>query len=197
MTASDDSVRRCWGSGDSLMTSYHDLEWGVPVREDALLYQHLVLDGFQAGLSWRTILYKRENFRRAFDGFDPERIAAYGKRDVARLMRDAGIVRNRQKIEAAITNARAFLALIEADGSFSDFLWSFTGGRTKLGKAARRWQDIPTHTPESDAMAKALQARGFRFAGTTICYAFMQAVGIVDDHMVGCFRYRPRRPRRS
>jgi len=197
MTAVDDSVRRCWGSGDPLMTSYHDLEWGVPVREDALLYQHLVLDGFQAGLSWRTILYKRENFRRAFDGFDPERIAAYGKRDVARLMRDAGIVRNRQKIEASIANARAYLALMEADGSFSDFLWSFTGGRTKLGKAARRWQDIPTHTPESDAMAKALQARGFRFAGTTICYAFMQAVGIVDDHMVGCFRYRPRRPRRS
>jgi len=197
MTAVDDSVRRCWGSGDPLMTSYHDLEWGVPVREDALLYQHLVLDGFQAGLSWRTILYKRENFRRAFDGFDPERIAAYGKRDVARLMRDAGIVRNRQKIEASIANARAYLALMEADGSFSDFLWSFTGGRTKLGKAARRWQDIPTHTPESDAMAKALQARGFRFAGTTICYAFMQAVGMVDDHMVGCFRYRPRRPRRS
>ena len=179
------------------MAAYHDQEWGVPVRDDALLYQHLVLDGFQAGLSWRTILYKRENFRRAFDGFDPERIAAYGKRDVARLMRDAGIVRNRQKIEAAIDNARAYLALIERDGSFTDFLWSFTGGKTKLGKAARRWQDIPTHTPESDAMAKALQAHGFRFAGTTICYAFMQAVGMVDDHMVGCFRYQSRRPRRS
>ena len=123
-------------------------------------------------------------------------IAAYGKRDVARLMRDPGIVRNRQKIEAAIANAQAFLALIEADGSFNDFLWSFTGGRTKLGKAARRWQDIPTHTAESDAMAIALKARGFRFAGTTICYAFMQAVGMVDDHMVGCFRYRPRRARR-
>jgi len=180
-----------------LMAAYHDQEWGVPVRDDALLYQHLVLDGFQAGLSWRTILYKRENFRRAFEGFDPERVAAYGKRDVARLMRDAGIVRNRQKIEAAIDNARAYLALIERDGSFTDFLWSFTGGKTKLGKAARRWQDIPTHTPESDAMAKALQAHGFRFAGTTICYAFMQAVGMVDDHMVGCFRYQSRRPRRS
>jgi len=179
------------------MAAYHDQEWGVPVRDDALLYQHLVLDGFQAGLSWRTILYKRENFRRAFEGFDPERVAAYGKRDVARLMRDAGIVRNRQKIEAAIDNARAYLALIERDGSFTDFLWSFTGGKTKLGKAARRWQDIPTHTPESDAMAKALQAHGFRFAGTTICYAFMQAVGMVDDHMVGCFRYQSRRPRRS
>jgi DNA-3-methyladenine glycosylase I len=149
------------------------------------LYQHLVLDGFQAGLSWRTILYKRENFRRAFDGFDPERVAAYGKRDVARLMRDAGIVRNRQKIEAAIGNARAYLDLIEREGSFSDFLWSFTGGQTKLGKSARRWQDIPSHTPQSDAMAKALQERGFHFVGTTICYAFMQAVGMVDDHMVG------------
>ena len=196
MTDLDDKVRRCWGSGDPLMATYHDLEWGVPVRDDRMLYQHLVLDGFQAGLSWRTILYKRENFRRAFEGFDPQRIAAYGKRDVARLMRDPGIVRNRQKIEAAIANAQAFLALIEADGSFNDFLWSFTGGRTKLGKAARRWQDIPTHTPESDAMAIALKARGFRFAGTTICYAFMQAVGMVDDHMVGCFRYQPRRPRR-
>jgi len=196
VTNADDKVRRCWGSGDPLMATYHDLEWGVPVRDDRMLYQHLVLDGFQAGLSWRTILYKRENFRRAFEGFDPQRIAAYGKRDVARLMRDPGIVRNRQKIEAAIANAQAFLALIEADGSFNDFLWSFTGGRTKLGKAARRWQDIPTHTPESDAMAIALKARGFRFAGTTICYAFMQAVGMVDDHMVGCFRYRPRRARR-
>ncbi len=190
-------VRRCWGSGDPLMAAYHDQEWGVPVRDDRILYQHLVLDSFQAGLSWRTILYKRENFRRAFDGFDPERIAAYGKRDVARLMRDAGIVRNRQKIDAAIGNARAYMALIESEGSFSDFLWSFTGGRTKLGKAARLWQDIPAHTPESDAMAKELQARGFRFVGTTICYAFMQAVGMVDDHMVGCFRYQPRRPRRS
>ncbi len=197
MTDSDDKLSRCWGSGDPLMTSYHDLEWGVPVRDDRSLYQHLVLDGFQAGLSWRTILYKRENFRRAFDGFDPERVAAYGKRDVGRLMRDAGIVRNRQKIEAAIGNARAYLALIEREGSFSDFLWSFTGGQTKLGKSARRWQDIPSHTPESDAMAKALQERSFRFVGTTICYAFMQAVGMVDDHMVGCFRYQPRRPRRG
>ena len=178
------------------MESYHDLEWGVPVRDDRLLFQHLVLDGFQAGLSWRTILYKRENFIRAFDGFDPERIAAYGMRDVARLMRDPGIVRNRLKIEAAISNARACLTLIEADGSFSEFLWSFTGGRTKLGKAARRWEDIPAHTAESDAMAKALQARGFRFVGTTICYAFMQAVGMVDDHLIGCFRYQPRRKKR-
>jgi DNA-3-methyladenine glycosylase I len=190
-------VRRCWGTGDLLMEPYHDLEWGVPVRDDRLLYEHLTLDSFQAGLSWRTVLYKRENFRRAFEGFDPERIAGYGKRDVARLLRDPGIIRNRQKVEAAIANARVYLAMQEAGESFSDFLWSFTGGRTKLGKSARRWDEIPTHCPESDAMAEALRQRGFRFVGTTICYAFMQAVGIVDDHLVGCFRYRPRRPRRA
>jgi DNA-3-methyladenine glycosylase I len=178
------------------MEPYHDLEWGTPVRDDRLLYEHLTLDSFQAGLSWRTILYKREAFRRAFDRFDPERIARYGKRDVARLMRDAGIIRNRQKIEAAIANAQAFLAMQEVGESFGDFLWSFTEGETRVGKAARRWQDIPSSTPESDAMAAALRQRGFRFVGTTICYAFMQAVGMVDDHMVGCFRYRPRRPRR-
>jgi DNA-3-methyladenine glycosylase I len=174
------------------MEPYHDLEWGTPVRDDRLLYEHLTLDSFQAGLSWRTILYKREAFRRAFDAFDPERIARYGTSDVTRLMRDAGIVRNRQKIEAAIVNARAYLAMQDVGESFSDFLWSFTGGETRVGKAARRWQDIPASTPESDAMAQALRQRGFRFVGTTICYAFMQAVGIVDDHMVGCFRYRRR-----
>jgi len=192
-----DRVKRCWGTGDPLMEQYHDLEWGVPVRDDRLLYEHLTLDSFQAGLSWRTILYKREAFRRAFDDFDPERIGRYGPRDVARLLGDPGIVRNRQKVEAAISNARTFLAMQEVGESFSDFLWSFTGGRTLLGKAARRWDEIPSHSPQSDAMALALRQRGFRFVGTTICYAFMQAVGIVDDHMVGCFRYVPRRPRRS
>ena len=192
-----DRVKRCWGTGDPLMEPYHDLEWGVPVRDDRLLYEHLTLDSFQAGLSWRTILYKREAFRRAFDDFDPERIGRYGPRDVARLLGDPGIVRNRQKVEAAISNARTFLAMQEVGESFSDFLWSFTGGRTLLGKAARRWDEIPSHSPQSDAMALALRQRGFRFVGTTICYAFMQAVGIVDDHMVGCFRYVPRRPRRS
>ena len=192
-----DRVKRCWGTGDPLMEQYHDLEWGVPVRDDRLLYEHLTLDSFQAGLSWRTILYKREAFRRAFEAFDPERIARYGRGDVARLLGDPGIVRNRQKVEAAISNARTFLAMQEVGESFSDFLWSFTGGRTLLGKAARRWDEIPSHSPQSDAMALALRQRGFRFVGTTICYAFMQAVGIVDDHMVGCFRYVPRRPRRS
>jgi DNA-3-methyladenine glycosylase I len=177
------------------MEPYHDLEWGVPVRDDRLLYEHLTLDSFQAGLSWRTILYKREAFRRAFDGFDPERIARYGAPDVARLLSDPGIVRNRQKVEAAIANARTFLAMQEVGESFSDFLWSFTGGKTRLGRSARRWDEIPASSPESDAMATALRQRGFRFVGTTICYAFMQAVGIVDDHMVGCFRYQPRRRR--
>lgn len=189
-------LRRCWGTGDPLLELYHDNEWGVAVRDDRLLFEHLTLDSFQAGLSWRTVLAKRDNFRRAFDGFDPERVARYGRRQVARLLRDAGIIRNRQKIEATIGNARAYLELQAAGEPFSRFLWSFTGGRTKLGKAARRWQDLPTHSPESDAMAAALKARGFRFVGTTICYAFMQAVGMVDDHMVGCFRYRPRRPAR-
>lgn len=187
------TVKRCWGTGDALMESYHDLEWGVPVRDDRLLYEHLTLDSFQAGLSWRTILNKRQAFRRAFDGFDPERIARYGARDVARLLGDPGIVRNRQKVEAAISNARTFLAMKDVGESFSDFLWSFTGGQTLLGKAARRWSEVPAHSSESDAMALALRQRGFRFVGTTICYAFMQAVGIVDDHMVGCFRYLPRR----
>ena len=186
------TVKRCWGTGDPLMESYHDLEWGVPVRNDRLLYEHLTLDSFQAGLSWRTILHKREAFRRAFDGFDPERVARYGNRDVRRLLRDPGIVRNRLKVEAAISNARAFLAMQEVGESLSDFLWSFTGGKTFLGRSARRWEEIPAHSPESDAMAQALRQRGFRFVGTTICYAFMQAVGIVDDHIVGCFRYRQR-----
>ena len=179
------------------MESYHDLEWGTPVRDDRLLYEHLTLDSFQAGLSWRTVLAKREAFRRAFEGFDPERIARYGKKDIGRLMRDAGIIRNRQKIDAAIGNAQAFLVMRDVGESFSDFLWSFTGGATHRGKSPRRWQDIPASSAQSDAMAQALRQRGFRFVGTTICYAFMQAVGIVDDHMVGCFRYQPRRPRRG
>jgi DNA-3-methyladenine glycosylase I len=191
------AVKRCWGTGDPLMESYHDVEWGTPVRDDRLLFEHLVLDSFQAGLSWRTVLYKREAFRRAFDGFEPERIARYGRQDVARLLRDPGIIRNRQKVEAAIANARCYLTMRDAGESFSDFLWSFTGGDTRLGRAARRWEDIPSRSPESDAMADALRQRGFRFVGTTICYAFMQAVGIVDDHQRGCFRYRPRRPPRG
>ena len=193
MVQTSKAVRRCWGTGDPRMELYHDEEWAVPVRDSRLLFEHLVLDCFQAGLSWRTILNKRKDFRRAFEGFDPGRIARYGAGDVKRLMSDPGIVRNRQKIDAAIVNAQRYLEMAEVGDSFSDFLWSFTGGETKLGRAARRWEDIPTHSPESDAMAAALKARGFRFVGPTICYAFMQAVGMVDDHMVGCFRYKPRR----
>ena len=186
-------VRRCWGTGDPLMEAYHDVEWGTPVHDDRLLFEHLVLDGFQAGLSWRTILHKRENFRRAFGGFEIDRVAGYGARDIRRLMSDAGIVRNRQKIEAAIGNARACLEIIDKDGSLDAFLWSFTSGATAYGPAARNWAQVRSTSPESDALSKALQARGFRFTGSTICYAFMQAVGIFDDHRVGCFRYQPRK----
>jgi DNA-3-methyladenine glycosylase I len=187
------SLCRCFGTGDPLMEAYHDLEWGVPLRDDRALFEKLLLDSFQAGLSWRTVLYKRENFRRAFQGFDPERMARYTASDRNRLLGDAGIIRNRLKIDAAIFNARAYLRLQDEIGSFSDYLWAFTEGRTLRPRAARSWQQIPTHSRESDAMSKDLQARDFRFVGTTICYAFMQAVGMVDDHLVSCFRYQPRR----
>jgi DNA-3-methyladenine glycosylase I len=186
-------LRRCFGSGDPRMEAYHDLEWGVPVHDDRALFEKLLLDSFQAGLSWRTILYKRENFRRAFDGFDPERIARYAARDRNRLLADAGIIRNRLKIDAAILNAQAYLRLQDELGSFADYLWAFTRGATLRPRAARSWRQVPTHSRESDAMSKDLQARGFRFVGTTICYAFMQAVGMVDDHLVACFRFQPRR----
>jgi len=185
--------RRCFGTGDPLMESYHDLEWAVPVHDSRALFEKLLLDSFQAGLSWRTILHKRENFRRAFHGFDPERLARFTARDRARLMADAGIVRNRLKIEAAIGNARAYLRLEDELGSFADYLWRYTDGHTLRRRARRTWAQVPTHSPESDAMAKDLQGHGFRFVGTTICYAFMQAVGMVDDHLVSCFRYQPQR----
>lgn len=183
---------RCFGDGDPLMEAYHDDEWGVPVHDDRLLFEHLMLDCFQAGLSWRTILHKRENFRHAFDRFCPEKIAQYGEEDLARLMADKGIIRNRRKIEAAIINAKAFLQIMEVSGSFSDYLWRFCGHRTLRGPGANDWREVPTSSAESDAMAKDLKARGFQFVGTTICYAFMQAVGMVDDHLVSCFRYVPR-----
>jgi DNA-3-methyladenine glycosylase I len=181
-------LERCFGTGDPLMEQYHDEEWGVPVYDDQQLFEKLLLDGFQAGLSWRTVLHKRENFRRAFDGFDPEQMARYGGKERQRLLADPGIIRNRLKIDAAIVNARAYLDLTESEGSFSEFLWSFTGGKT-LKRAPRSWKDVPTSTPESDAMSKALKAHGFKFVGTTICYAFMQAVGMVDDHLRSCHRF--------
>jgi DNA-3-methyladenine glycosylase I len=186
------SLIRCWGDDDPLMAEYHDTEWGTPVHDDHLLYQHLVLDGFQAGLSWRTILHKREAFRRAFDGFNPEIVARYGGRERRRLLADPGIVRNRQKIEAAVLNARAMLKLQEQTGSFDRFLWQFTDGRTLRGRPRRDWRRLPTTSKESDAMSAALKARGFKFVGSTICYAFMQAVGMVDDHLLHCFRFQPR-----
>jgi len=174
------------------MAEYHDLEWGTPVHDDRLLYQHLVLDGFQAGLSWRTILHKREAFRQAFNGFNPEIVARYGARERKRLLADPGIVRNRQKIEAAITNAQAVLRLQDELSSFDQFLWQFTDGQTLRRRPVRDWRKLPTRSRESDAMSAALKARGFKFVGSTICYALMQAVGMVDDHLLHCFRFQPR-----
>lgn len=171
------------------MCLYHDTEWGVPEHDDRALYEKLMLDGFQAGLSWRTILRKRENFRTAFEGFRPERIARYGARDVARLMNDAGIVRNRAKIEGAVASAHAYMDLLDKGDTFDAFLWQFTGGRS----IRNRWhglQDIPAETEASRAMSKALRAKGFKFCGPIICYAFMQAVGMVNDHVTTCFRYK-------
>ena len=182
-------VSRCYGDGDELMTAYHDEEWGVPVHDDEQLFEKLILDGFQAGLSWRTVLYKRDNFRRAFDGFDPKKISRYTDKDKERLLADAGIIRNRLKIDATITNAQAYLEILNDLGTFNDFLWSFTGGETLKQTLAKNLKEIPSSSAESDAMSKALKQRGFKFVGTTICYAFMQAVGIVDDHIITCFRY--------
>jgi DNA-3-methyladenine glycosylase I len=187
--------RRCFGSGDPLMTAYHDEEWGLPHHGDQALFEHLILDLFQAGLSWRTVLHKRENFRRAFGGFDPERIARYTQRDLDRLLADPGLIRNRRKIEATIANARAYLDIVDSGGSFDDYLWGFTGGEVLRNPPARTWRELPTTNRESEAMARDLRTRGFRFVGGTICYAFMQAVGMIDDHLVGCFRYRARRRR--
>jgi DNA-3-methyladenine glycosylase I len=174
--------------GDPLYVAYHDEEWGLPSRDDRHLYEHLVLEGAQAGLSWSTILHKRENYRRAFEGFDAERVARYGDRDVERLLADAGIVRNRLKVTAAIDNARAVLDVREERGSLADFLWEFVVGAPIVGRF-ESVGEIPAETDESRAMSKELKRRGFRFVGPTICYAFMQAVGMVDDHVTSCFRY--------
>jgi DNA-3-methyladenine glycosylase I len=185
----DDGKPRCaWALSDPLSLAYHDDEWGVPCWDDRELFARLMLEGFQAGLSWRLILEKRPRFASAFHGWDPERIAAFGPDDVARLLADPGIIRNRRKIEGAITNARAYLRLVESEGSFSRYLWSFTGGAPVQKSAPASLADVPAHTPESAAMAKDLRRRGFTFVGPTICYAFMQSVGMVNDHLAGCFR---------
>jgi DNA-3-methyladenine glycosylase I len=181
--------KRCeWGEGDPLYQSYHDQEWGVPIHDDRKLFEFLILEGMQAGLSWITILKKRDNFRVAFDQFDPEKIALYDEGKMEQLLQNAGIIRNRQKIEAAIQNARAFLNVQKEYGSFDTFIWQFVGGKP-IKNTWKNLGDIPAVTQESDALSKALKHRGFKFVGSTICYAFMQAVGMVNDHVVDCFRY--------
>jgi DNA-3-methyladenine glycosylase I len=187
VTAAD--LPRCpWPKDDPLYTAYHDQEWGVPEFDDRALYEKLVLDGFQAGLSWIIILRKRENFRRAFDGFQPEKIARYTPKKVERLMQDAGIVRNRAKIEGTVRSARAWLDIMEGGPSFSQLLWDFVDGKPKTNhfKTSRQ---IPAETAISRAMSKELAQRGFKFCGPTIVYAFMQAVGMVNDHLVSCYRH--------
>jgi DNA-3-methyladenine glycosylase I len=181
-------MKRCeWCGDDPIYVAYHDGEWGVPERDARALYEKIVMDGFQAGLSWITILRRRDGIRAAFDGFDPERIARYGAKDRKRLLADPRIIRNRQKVEAAIVNAQVFLA-VEESGSFTDLLWSFTGGATKQNAWKKRSQ-VPAETRESIAMSKDLKKRGMGFVGPTICYAFMQAVGMVNDHVVECHRW--------
>jgi len=181
-------IKRCfWAGDDPLMIDYHDREWGVPLHDDRALFELLILEGAQAGLSWSTILRKRENYRAAFDGFDAAKIARYDQRRVDRLMADAGIVRNRLKIGAAIDNARASLE-IQKSGSFDKYIWSFVDG-SPIKNRRRGKGDMPATSKESDAMSKDLKRRGFRFVGSTICYAFMQSAGLVNDHLVTCFRY--------
>ncbi len=185
-----DGLHRCpWPKLDPLYVAYHDEEWGVPEYDDRALYEKLVLDGFQAGLSWITILRKRENFRRAFDGFDPEKIARYRPNKVEKLMQDAGIVRNRMKIEGAVLSARAWLEVMEKGPGFSALLWDFVDGRPRLNNF-RRTKQVPAESAQSRLMSKELAARGFKFVGPTIVYAFMQAVGMVNDHLVDCHRYK-------
>lgn len=184
-----DGRARCpWPKADPLYLAYHDDEWGIPEYDDRALFEKLILDGFQAGLAWITILRKREAFRAAFDGFAPEAIARYGPDDIARLMADAGIVRNQAKIEATIASARAWLAMQEAGPGFSAFLWDIVGG-APIRNHWRDMSEVPAETEMSRTMSKALKARGFRFCGPTITYAFAQAVGMVDDHLTGCFRH--------
>jgi DNA-3-methyladenine glycosylase I len=184
-------VRCAWPkASNALYVHYHDTEWGVPERDGRALFEKLLLDGAQAGLSWETILNKRENYRRAFDGFDPDKIARYGARKTASLLADAGIVRNRQKVAAFIGNAKAYLELVEAEGDFGRWLWAFVDG----APIQNRWEtlkQLPARTPVSDAISKELQQRGFKFVGSTIVYAFMQATGMVNDHVVTCFRHEP------
>jgi DNA-3-methyladenine glycosylase I len=189
-------MKRCeWANKDEFEQSYHDKEWGVPIHDDRTLFEFLVLEGSQAGLSWSTILRKREGYRKAFDNFDARKISQYSQADVSRLLSNPGIIRNRLKINAAITNARAFLKIKEQFGSFDHYIWQFVNG-SPIHNSWKKMTDIPSSSPESEAMSKDLQKRGFKFVGSTICYAFMQAVGMVNDHVVGCFRYKELKERR-
>jgi len=181
-------VRCAWASAEPNI-SYHDKEWGVPVHDDRLLFEFLILEGAQAGLSWETILKKREAYRKAFDNFDFQKVARYTPARVEKLMKDAGIVRNRLKIESTISNAKAFLRIQKEFGSFDAYVWNFVGGKPRINQW-KTMKDVPPATAESDALSRDLKRRGFRFVGTTICYAFMQAVGMINDHLVTCFRYK-------
>ena len=184
----DDSVKRCeWALGDPALLAYHDAEWGVPEHDDRKLFEFLVLEGAQAGLSWLTVLKKREAFRKAFDGFDPVKVAQYDSRKVRTLLADAGIIRNRAKIAAAIENAKAFLIVEKEFGSFDAYIWRFAGRGPKPSRR-KTLKQIPARTKESDEMSEDLKSRGFKFVGSTICYAYMQAVGMVNDHLTDCFR---------
>ena len=187
-------IKRCsWASTDPRMIAYHDEEWGAPIHDDQKLFEFLVLEGAQAGLSWKTILDKREGYREAFAGFDPAKVARFDRRRIEKLLQNPQIVRNRLKVESTVSNAAAFLAVQREFGSFDRFVWANVAPAPRINRW-RRAGDVPASTPESDALSKTLKQCGFRFVGTTICYAFMQATGLVDDHLVDCFRY-PRRPR--
>jgi DNA-3-methyladenine glycosylase I len=183
------SIKRCtWTGADPLMIAYHDTEWGVPLHDDRKIYEFLVLEGMQAGLSWSTILRKRENFRAAFRGFDPAAVANYGSREMDRLMADPGIIRNRVKLQAAINNAEKFLQVQKEFGSFDRYIWGFVGGKP-VRHRFRKDSEIPAVSPESDRLSRDMKQRGFKFVGSTILYAHMQATGMVNDHLAGCFRY--------
>jgi DNA-3-methyladenine glycosylase I len=191
VTGTDGKPRCGWASADPLYEKYHDTEWGKPLKDDQALFELLTLEGCQAGLSWITVLRKREHYRRVYDNFDPKKIARYTPAKLKKLLEDPGIIRHKGKIEASVSNAKAYLAMIEREGpgAFSTFLWSFVGGKPQ--KMHRKTlKDVPATSPESDAMSKALKKAGFKFVGSTICYAFMQASGMVDDHIVGCHRHR-------
>jgi DNA-3-methyladenine glycosylase I len=183
-------MKRCAWARTPLGIAYHDAEWGVPVHDDRVLFEFLILEGAQAGLSWETILNKRESYRKAFAGFDPRKVSRFSSKEIQKLLQDEGIVRNRLKIESAVSNARAFLAVQEEFGSFDAYVWRFVGGRPKVNSGRK----VAARTPESDALSKDLLARGFKFVGSTICHAFMQAVGMVEDHAPDCFRKKQLRP---